>query len=63
MKTRNSIRNEINEIYQSKVVLWLTEHVKNNHEIQGFPFRIILDAPAKEEEINANKELFFKLLQ
>ena len=58
MKTRNSIRNEINEIYQSKVVLWLTEHVKNNHEIQGFPFRIILDAPAKEEEINANKELF-----
>lgn len=58
MKTRNSIRNEINEIYQSKVVLWLTEHVKNNHEIQGFPFRIILDAPAKEEEVNANKEQF-----
>ncbi len=58
VKSRNSIRNEINNIYNSKITLWLTEHVKNNKEIQGFPIRIYLGAPAREEEIASDKELF-----
>ena len=58
MKSRNSIRTEINNIYTSKVASWLSQHVKNNHEIEGFPFRIFLGAPANEEEIASNKEAF-----
>ncbi len=58
MKSRNSIRAEINTIYRARVFSWITEHVKDNHEIQGFPFRIYLGAPTLDEEVEAQKDAF-----
>ncbi len=58
VKSRNSIRTEINNIYRTKVITWLTEHVKDSHVIQGFPFRIYLDAPTDDQEVAAHKDEF-----
>lgn len=63
MKTRNSIRAEINALYRAKIITWLTEHVKNNHEIKGFPCRIYLGAPTNDEEVAAKKEAFLNFCQ
>lgn len=56
MKSRSGIRSEINKIYTTRVTTWLTEHVKDNHEISGFPFRIYLGASIRDEDAVAHKD-------
>ncbi|MBQ9274670.1 MAG: hypothetical protein IJ228_07630 [Succinivibrio sp.] len=59
MKNRNGIRTEISSLYRARITSWLTEHVKNeNHAIDGFPCRIYLGAPTRDEDVKAHKEQF-----
>ncbi|WP_202109044.1 DUF3322 domain-containing protein [Succinivibrio dextrinosolvens] len=56
MKTRNSIRAEINALYRNKVITWLSESVKSKSTVD--PVRIYLGAPTKDEDVLKNKDEF-----
>ncbi|MCR5536614.1 MAG: hypothetical protein K6F05_04275 [Succinivibrio sp.] len=62
MKNRNSIRAEINSLYRTKVITWLTQYVKSGR-IDGFPKRIYLGAPTHDDEILEHKDDFFNFCQ
>lgn len=59
MKHRNSIRTEINTLYRSKIISWLSQYIKNG-KIDGFPKRVYLGAPTHDDEILAHKDEFLK---
>ena len=56
MKTRNSIRAEINALYRNKVINWLSDSVKSKSVVD--PVRIYLGAPTKDEDVLSNKDEF-----
>lgn len=56
MKTRNSIRAEINALYRNKVITWLSDSVKSKSAVD--PVRIYLGAPTKDEDVLSNKDEF-----
>ncbi len=56
MKTRNSIRAEINALYKNKVINWLSESVKSKTPSE--PVRIYLGAPTRDEDVVAQKDEF-----
>ncbi len=56
MKTRNSIRAEINALYRNKVINWLSDSVKSKSAVD--PVRIYLGAPTKDEDVLSNKDEF-----
>ena len=58
MKTRNSIRAEINALYKSKVIAWISDSIKNNKPADAV--RIYLGAPTRDEDVVANKDEFIK---
>ncbi|MBO5566100.1 MAG: hypothetical protein J5934_02610 [Succinivibrio sp.] len=59
MKTRNSIRSDINAMYRNKVISWLSQHVRKE-KIEGFPCRVYLGAPTRDEVVLAQKDEFLK---
>ncbi len=59
MKTRNSIRSDINAMYRNKVISWLSQHVRKE-KIDGFPCRVYLGAPTRDEVVLAQKDEFLK---
>ena len=59
VKQRNGIRTEINAIYRSKIVSWLSQSIKNG-KIDGFPKRIYLGAPTHDDEVLAHKDEFLR---
>ncbi|MGN0902567.1 MAG: DUF3322 domain-containing protein, partial [Succinivibrio sp.] len=58
MKTRNSIRAEINALYKNKVIGWLSESISSRSPVDAV--RIYLGAPTKDEDVVANKDEFIR---
>lgn len=56
MKTRNSIRAEVNALYKDKVIAWLSDSIKNNTPFEAV--RIYLGAPTRDEDVVGNKDEF-----
>lgn len=56
MKTRNSIRAEVNALYKERIIGWLSDSVKTKKPFE--PVRIYLGAPTRDEEVVSNKESF-----
>ena len=57
MKTRNGIRAEINSLYRSKIVSWLTDEI-NGNKAENLPVIIGLSAPVSDDDVLKNKEQF-----
>lgn len=58
MKTRNSIRAEINALYKNKVIGWLSDSIKSKTPAE--PVRIYLGAPTIDEQVISNKDEFIR---
>lgn len=58
MKTRNSIRAEINALYKNKVIGWLSDSIKS--KTPADPVRIYLGAPTTDEQVISNKDEFIR---
>ncbi len=61
MKTRNSIRQEINNLYKNNVITWLSNFIK--HQTPFDAVRIYLGAPTTDEAVVANKDEFKRFCQ
>ncbi|NLK85654.1 MAG: hypothetical protein GX278_06910 [Aeromonadales bacterium] len=61
MKTRNGIRQEINNLYKNKVISWLSNFIKTQAPFE--PVRIYLGAPTTDEAVVANKDEFKRFCQ
>ena len=61
MKTRNSIRQEINNLYKNNVIVWLSNIIKNQTPFEAV--RIYLGAPTTDEAVVANKDEFKRFCQ
>ncbi len=59
MKTRSSIRTDINALYRRKLVSWLTARCKEEQDPpKEFPVAIYLEAPLEEKDIIGNESQF-----
>ena len=58
MKTRNSIRAEINALYNEKVIGWLSDSVKSKKNFEAV--RLYLGAPTRDEEVLSSKDEFIR---
>ena len=58
MKTRNSIRAEINALYNERIIGWLSDSVKSKKNFEAV--RIYLGAPTRDEDVLNNKDEFVR---
>ena len=61
MKTRSSIRTDVNNLYRRKVNSWLTAHVKDKQDPpKEFPLALFLGGPTNDDELVEDKDAFLR---